>query len=589
MRRPLLAAFLTTCTTVLALGPASAAPASTTTHTTHTAVTAAIPPAHTTITAPTSLEPTSLAAVSAKATQPQAAGHVPGSPLPADQDAASQVAESPLAADQKVAGQEVTGQEAAGQEVTAQGVSGQEVTGQAAGSPLSVGQAVAGSAVAGSARVGWAAPVGKRLAVVVIQNGDTSSERAQLADTGYLRQVFFGGSGSLATWMPAASFGQLSYPAAGDGVFKAEPSVALRDASRSGCHTDLARATAEQHLAGLGIGWDALAIVYDIANCGWGGLGQLPGKITWYPPKPSLSAIVHEIGHNQGYPHQSKRDCPGGDLGACKTNGYSGNTPMGSGGAGRGYSSAELLHSGWIQPGWRAEASKPGSFSLKPLYSAPAVSGTRIVEYRASPVLSYLAETRAPANGMDSAISNPGVRVYAVTVNASSGVRDYKNALLINPGSGSSPYLPAGATLTDSANKIRITVRSASASGAQIAVESLAPKPPASSRPSVSPSSPVSPSPTPSPSATDSVPATLSPVPDETVLENVVGSPPSSQPPVSRTLLFAGSISVLILLAAGAVVLRPTRAKPRHRRESLFSRLAAIRQGWAKPRPEPGE
>jgi len=256
-----------------------------------------------------------------------------------------------------------------------------------------------------------AAPVTRRLAVVIIQNGDTDTERTQLADTTTLRNMFFGTSGSLSTWMPAVTHGLLSFTPAGDGVFVAQPSTALTAAAKAGCHSDLARTNAQDHLTSLGVAWDSLAVVFDIYGCGWGGLGQMPGRVAWYPPKPSLSAIVHEFGHNQGYPHQSKRDCTGGNLGSCKANDYSGNTPMGSGGSGRGYSSVELLHSGWLEPGWHQQVSAPGTFTLKPLHAPVSVTGVRVVEYKVSNSLSYVMETRAQGTAVDTSVTNPGVRI----------------------------------------------------------------------------------------------------------------------------------------------------------------------------------
>ncbi|HCU51888.1 MAG TPA: hypothetical protein DGG94_19155, partial [Micromonosporaceae bacterium] len=295
-----------------------------------------------------------------------------------------------------------------------------------AGLPAVEAQAEIGAAAEPLGMV--AAPVTKRVAIVMIQNGSTDTARTQLADTAFIRNIFFGSANSLAAWMPAVTHGLLSYVPAGDGIFLTEPNDALRNGSPTGCHSVAARDTAEDHLAALGVQWDSVGVVFDIGGCEWGGLGQMPGRITWYPPRPSLSAIVHEFGHNQGYPHEAKRDCASAQMSACTAKDYSGNTPMGSGGAGKGYSSVELLHSGWVEPGWLTQANKPGIFSLKPLYSPTSVSGTRVVEYKASATLTYVIEIRAPSGAIDTAISNPGVRVYAVNG------RDFKNAWLVNPG-----------------------------------------------------------------------------------------------------------------------------------------------------------
>ncbi|HZM74189.1 MAG TPA: hypothetical protein VFC19_00595 [Candidatus Limnocylindrales bacterium] len=373
-----------------------------------------------------------------------------------------------------------------------------------------------------------AAPVTKRLAVVTIQNGDTDNERTQLADTTYLRNMFFGGSGSLATWMPAVTHGQLSYVPAGDGVFVAEPNAALRDGDRGRCLTDAARSTAEGFLSARGIAWDAVAIVFDIGGCGWGGLGQMPGKISWYPPKPSLSAIVHEIGHNLGYPHENKRDCAGGSIAACRSNGYSGNSPMGGGGSGRGYSSVELMHSGWVESSWLVRTGKPGTFTLKPLHSPVSTTGTRVVEYQASANTSYVIEARAASSsGVDSAFTNPVLRVYSVSN------RDYRNAWMVNPG---------GTVILDATHKITINLRSpATVEIAAIGTVSAKPSP---SRPAVvalpsasGPASPAAASATPAPDPED--------FDDPNSLADSIIAPTS---PPARTS------SSLPLLAAGIVL-----------------------------------
>jgi hypothetical protein len=407
-----------------------------------------------------------------------------------------------------------------------------------------------------------AVPVTRRVAVVVIQNGDTTAEQTQLADTTYYRNIFFGTADSLATWMPAVTHGLLSYTAAGDGVFAVQPSDELRNADKSGCHTGPARTTAEDHLKSLGVTWDSLAVVFDIASCGWGGLGQVPGKVTWYPPRPSLSAIVHEFGHNQGYPHQPKRDCAGGDVAACKENGYSGNTPMGSGGAGRGYSSVELIHSGWAEPSWRVTATAPGTFSLKPLHSPAGVTGARILEYKASSTLTYVVETRAPGAGVDSGVSNPGVRVYAVTRG------DYKGAYLINPGTAGTPYTPAGTVITDTASKIAISVRSSSAASAQVAIEAIRARPATkSASPSASPSP--SPSTVETPSSTPS--ADVVPDDDSDLLDAAAAPSKNGGLKTGTLLLITGALMALILVSVTGYMLRPDRHRPRHRKP-LFQR-----------------
>jgi hypothetical protein len=327
-------------------------------------------------------------------------------------------------------------------------------------------------------------PVTKRLAVVMIQNGDTPTEQTQLTDEPYARTVFFGPSNSLATWMPAVTHGLLRYTEAGAGVYLVPPNVALSTGDRDAtCLSEAARTTAEDYLNAQSVGWDAVAILFDIgAGCTWAGLGQMPGKVTWYTPRPSLSVIVHEFGHNQGYPHENKRDCASGLIANCKPGDTSGNTPMGSGGAGRGYSSVELLHSKWAETDWFKQTSAPGTYSLKPLYAPLSVTGTRIVEFTMQGNVSYVIEARAQGTDADTGVTSPGIRVYSVTSH------DYKNAWMVNP---------AGSTvITDAANGVVITIRSATSVSIAALAASASPSAPASLVPSEA-------APSPSPSTVD--------------------------------------------------------------------------------------
>ncbi|MEV4415345.1 hypothetical protein [Catellatospora sp. NPDC049609] len=392
-----------------------------------------------------------------------------------------------------------------------------------------------------------AAPTTKRLAVVMIQNGSTEEKQAQLADTAYARNLFLGTADSLASWTDAVTRGLLRFTAAGEGVYLAPPNAALAAGAgdTTKCYSEQARVTAQDHLAGLGVAWDSLAVVFDTGACDWGGLGQVPGRVTWFPPRPSLAAVVHEVGHNHGYPHETRRDCPGNVVSSCKAAGYSGNSPMGSGGAGRGYSSPELLHSGWLQAAWHRDVTAPGAWTLQPLYAPASLSGPRVLEIRASATLRYLVELRA-RGAVDTAVDKPGVRVYAVAV--SGGTPDYRNAYMINPTrSGDPRHVPAGTVLTDAANKLVIRVRAATAASARVEVSATGAKP------SPSPSASLSPS----PSATPSAPPSASPT--GTVGATPTGTPaavaaPAATPEVSLLSTTQQVSGVLIGGAAVALV-----------------------------------
>jgi hypothetical protein len=179
----------------------------------------------------------------------------------------------------------------------------------------------------------------------------------------------------------------------------------------------------------------------------------------------------------------------------------------------------------------------------------------RVVEYKASASLSYVMETRAQGAAADTSVTNPGVRVYAVSKG------DYKNAYMINP--GSARYVPAATVLTDSANRLTITVRSSSASGASIAVQAIA------APPAVRSTAPRSASPSPSVSPSESLappPSLAEPSPFETegdIADYIADQPRSRNSPV-YTFMATGLITALGLAAAATLVVR-RRHRPRHR------------------------
>lgn len=79
--------------------------------------------------------------------------------------------------------------------------------------------------------------------------------------------------------------------------------------------------------------WDDLAVIPNAkAKCGWGGLGEVPGKRSWYPLEHlGPSTLAHELGHTLGFGHQGRDICPPGVVTGCqKGDGHSKRTPMGA-------------------------------------------------------------------------------------------------------------------------------------------------------------------------------------------------------------------------------------------------------------------
>ncbi len=61
----------------------------------------------------------------------------------------------------------------------------------------------------------------------------------------------------------------------------------------------------------------------NVPSCGWSGLGQLPGRITWLNNAMNLGVAAHELGHNLGLSHSHSRRCNQGPLdGTCTVSEY---------------------------------------------------------------------------------------------------------------------------------------------------------------------------------------------------------------------------------------------------------------------------
>ncbi|WP_179115565.1 MULTISPECIES: LAETG motif-containing sortase-dependent surface protein [unclassified Streptomyces] len=178
--------------------------------------------------------------------------------------------------------------------------------------------------------------------------------------------------------------------------------------------------------------------------------------------KISKGAMVHEFGHNQGFGHHERDECPDGDLDGCTTGeGYSDKTPMGSGGPGVGFNAPELISRGWLPGGQAVTVKKSATFTLSPLHSGQA-GGVRVLDIPLGKdrlVAEYRNEDPAYTDdNLDAAIE--GVYAYL----APEG--DYNNSRPLDPtpGEGEGKKDDAVTTLTDKANKVAVEVgRSGSA------------------------------------------------------------------------------------------------------------------------------
>lgn len=307
-------------------------------------------------------------------------------------------------------------------------------------------------------------PAENRVLVVVVDFKDVKHADAEAVKED-ARKEYFGGSQSIAGYYTKVSQGAFTYvPAAEDEVVGPYE----LDLPQNPCDAGAVRSAAAEAALADGYAadedYDSISILQPSAGseCGWAGLGSVPGPNTWLQvgedSKTSKAAMVHEFGHNQGFGHHQRDECPGGDLGGCTPGeGHSGRTPMGGGGPGVGFAAPELISKGWLPDGQAVTVEKSATLTLSALYGGEA-GGVRALDIPLGKdrlVVEYRHEdptyTDDDDGNLDAAIE--GVHAYV----APEG--DYNKSRLLDPTPGQGTGKEdAITTLTDKANKVEVEV-----------------------------------------------------------------------------------------------------------------------------------
>ncbi|MEU5956129.1 LPXTG cell wall anchor domain-containing protein [Streptomyces sp. NPDC047525] len=316
----------------------------------------------------------------------------------------------------------------------------------------------------------------RRVQVAMVNFTDSRIPDAGKLETA-LKDNYFGSTGSLTSYYNEVTGGATTFKAAeGDGV----TGPVDIDLAATGCDTGKINDLTRKALTAKGVpedSYDHLSLVFpsEKAGCDWLALGTVGGGTTWMPigadGKMSMTALVHEFGHNFGYSHHMRLRCPEGDLGAgCKEDGTSHKTPMGGGGWEAGLTSPELLHNKWLTGGEVAKVAKSATYTLRPLYGSGG--GVRALDIPLGDDR-LVVELRHKSGTVDGEIQ--GVHAYRVPE------KDYTKSALIDPTpdadestGGDAPAdadaLKAGATLTDKARKVEVKVVKAAADAATVQV-----------------------------------------------------------------------------------------------------------------------
>ncbi|MER7825550.1 hypothetical protein ABTX85_23660 [Streptomyces sp. NPDC096097] len=335
---------------------------------------------------------------------------------------------------------------------------------------LGVATALAAVGAAGPARAEGNVDV-RRVLTVMVNFQDSKLENPD-ALRAVVERTYFGKTDSMSAYYAEVSLGRARF----------EPAVKERvigpvdlPMKGAGCDSAAMHDRTAEALKARGIGpkdYEHISIVFpdQVAKCPWAGLGTVGGGKTWLPhwALDAPGALIHEIGHNLGFPHHARVRCTAGrGLSTCAEDGFSRKTPMGAGGPKSGMTAAELLHRKWLTPAEHVKVTEPGIFTLRTLYSRG--TGPRVLEIPLSDGGSALVEVRGPSGALDSAIA--GVHLYRVEDGHynKSALVDFTKA----DSSESAPAadaLPAGTTVIDPARGTSLQVQERKGGATTVAV-----------------------------------------------------------------------------------------------------------------------
>lgn len=200
-------------------------------------------------------------------------------------------------------------------------------------------------------------------------------------------------------------------------------------------------------------------------SCGWSGLGEVGGNLTWINGWNVSDLYVHELGHNVGLGHASYRDCGAlsiDNYGNCTTSEYGDIYDVMGWGDNYHFNAAFKNESGWLAPGEIQTVSANGTYTLNVLENA--ASATKAVKIQKADTGEYYWLEYRQATGFDSTLPGGVTRGLVIhTYNGSYGDNTY--LLDMTPANGWSDIaLSDGTTFTDSNNSISVTQLSHNAS-----------------------------------------------------------------------------------------------------------------------------
>ncbi len=288
----------------------------------------------------------------------------------------------------------------------------------------------------------------------------------------------YSGAGSTNVFYQENSYNQLSFPGDTNNVTTSWYTLTSYNKGTGCSDPDITNWTLAANSAATTAGYvlgnynNLIYLFPDNPSCGWAGLGEVGGTLTWINGYNDSSLYSHELGHNVGMGHASSKDCGTKTIDSyanCSNSEYGdGYDVMGGSWINYHFNAAFKNESGWILPGEIQTVSTNGTYTLNTLESAD--SATKAIKIQKADTGEYYWLEYRQATGFDSTLPSGVTRGLIVHVfNGVSGSNSY--LLDMTPADGwSDVALSDGTTFTDGTNSIVITQANHSTSAVTLSI-----------------------------------------------------------------------------------------------------------------------